>query len=218
MSSIAAFLDSATPPELGALVFGVTYVVLAARGNVWCWPAGIIASALSLAVALQSDYRLDALKESYYVGMGVYGWYHWTARRTDDRATPIVSNSAAFNAGLIVFGLALSAIIGYAFDRLGSSLPYLDAATTVFAFTTTWLVARKVIENWLYWIVVNCVSIHMYVVSQAYFFSMLLGVYTVVAVLGYVRWRRLLAEQSANQGSGPHATGAVGHEQTAGGS
>lgn len=200
VSFILSFFESATIAELGALTFGVTYVVLAARGSVWCWPAGIAASILSLGVAFQSNYRLDALKESYYVAMGIYGWYNWTSKHTHAAAAPVITESVRFNIRLIVFGLAASIVVGFVFDRLGSSLPYLDAGTTVFAFTTTWLVARKVLENWLYWIVVNTVSIYMYMVSQAYFFSVLLAVYTIVAILGYVRWRRLLlAQQKAAQ-------------------
>ncbi len=186
--------------ELGALLFGTLYVILAARGSILCWPAGILASCLSFAVAANSNYRLDAFKELYYIGMGVYGWYAWSRpaqHGLDQALRPVTTRSPRFNAVLIAWGLAVSAVLGYYFSSIGSSLPYLDAGTTVFAFTTTWLVAQKVIENWLYWIVINSVGIYMYLRAEAPFFSLLLAVYTVVAVLGYMKWRTLLKDQRA---------------------
>ena len=197
LESVSSYLSTAPTVEIGALASGLAYVVLAARGNVWCWPAGIVASVLSLAVALSSNYRLDVLKEAYYIGMGFYGWWVWT-RTTDTQADrPIVVNSLLFNCALIVGAGGLSLIVGYYFSTIGSSLPYLDAATTVFAFSTTWLVARKVLENWLYWIVINVAGIVMYTQSGAYFFSLLLAVYTIVAVVGFIHWRQLYMQQAS---------------------
>jgi len=188
LESIAGYVESATSVELGALVFGLAYVVLAARSNVWCWPAGIVASALSLLVAAHSNYRLDVVKEFYYVVMGIYGWYAWTHvdRQRDDR--PITKFTQVQHLALIGTCAVLSAGIGALSERIGSSLPYLDASTTIFAFAATWLVARRILENWLYWIVINLAGIYMYSISGAYFFCLLLAVYTVVAVAGYRTW------------------------------
>lgn len=193
---VSSYLSNATAPEIGALVFGVAYVALAARGNVLCWPAGILASGLSIVIAARSNYLADVVKESYYVAMGFYGWFFWTQKTADDAVHPITTRSVAFNTRLIVAGAALSVLVGYYFSTLGSSLPYLDAATTVFAFSTTWLVARRILENWLYWIVINTAGIYMYVRTGAYFFSLLLALYTVFAVLGYVRWKTLMQTPS----------------------
>ena len=193
-------LGQATVVEVGALVFGIAYVVLAARSIVWCWPAGIVASILSLIIAARSNYRLDVIQELYYVGMGLYGWYSWThvSKQRVDR--PIIANTMSFNLSLIAACGVLSLGIGWWFAQMGSSLPYLDAGTTIFAFATTWLVARRVLENWIYWIVIDVASMYMYVRSGAYVFSALLGFYAVVAVIGFATWLRIYRTQQDDRG------------------
>lgn len=186
--------------EVGALVFGIAYVVLAARSIIWCWPAGIIASALSLFIAVQTNYRLDVIQELYYIGMGIYGWYAWTHVNHQRADRPIVINSLRFNLALIAACGALSLAVGWWFDQIGSSLPYLDAGTTIFAFATTWLAARRVLENWLYWVVIDLVSAYMYIRAETFVFSALLGFYTVVAVVGFVTWLRIFKNQKVAGG------------------
>jgi nicotinamide mononucleotide transporter len=200
LQTFVDYLGQTTVVEVGALVFGITYVVLAARSIIWCWPAGIVASILSLVIAARSNYRLDVIQELYYVGMGVYGWYSWThiSRKLANR--PITTNSIYYNLTLIAACGALSLGIGWWFAQMGSSLPYLDAGTTIFAFATTWLVARRVLENWIYWIVIDVASIYMYIRSGAYVFSALLGFYAVVAVVGFVTWWRIYKKQQDGGG------------------
>lgn len=184
------YVRNITAVEGGALLLGICYVWLAAKENVLCWPAGIIASLLALNLAINSNYQLDALKEGYYVLMGVYGWFAWTRTKgqTAGATRPIVSWSTRQLMMLIGVGSILTIIAGYIFSTRGSALPYLDAATTVFAFLTTWLVTQKVLQNWLFWIVINAGSFYMYVLNHYYAFSLLMIVYLFVAAFGYVNW------------------------------
>lgn len=199
LQALQAFVDyvaNISLVELGALVFGILYVLLAAKENILCWPAGIVASVLALVLAVKSDYRLDVLKESYYILMGFYGLYAWTHGKSVDNKRMIVSYSAAQVSAILVAGGLLSTAVGFAFDKIGSSLPYLDAATTIFALITTWMVTQKVIQNWLFWIVINAAGIYMYFRNEFYAFSVLLGIYLVLSFFGYYEWRRLFNIQS----------------------
>ncbi len=216
LGATADYVRTLGPIEAGALLSGIAYVILAAREKLICWPIGIVASILAMFIAFQSNYRLDVLKESYYVVMGFYGWYAWSARgksqdgqggptaKPSGVARPIVSYPASRMMIIIAAGIVLSVALGFGFSRLGSSLPYLDAGTTVFSFLTTWLVTQKVLQNWLFWIVINAVSFYMYMVNGFLAFSSLMLVYLAVAVFGYFRWRRqyYLLERGPRESTG----------------
>ena len=233
-NAISDYVGSVTVVEVGALVFGLLYVLLASREKLLCWPAGIIASVLALTIAARSNYRLDVVKESYYILMGFYGWYAWVAGRRRSGVAGVSANERGRTAGendrpvrddaiagvdrvstlisgptrpiirystrqhvlVLAFGVGLSLVAGFAFDRLGSSLPYLDAGTTVFAFITTWLVTQKVLENWLYWIVINAASFYMYMLNGYYVFSLLMLIYIAISISGFVAWRTQFQQQA----------------------
>ena len=197
-------MDSILPPmldyfqaydQLGliALVTGLIYVFLAAKGNRYCWVYGIISCSI---IAWQDfyEYKLyaDAILQIFYVFVGFVGLYKWKAE-TNDISLDISSKELTFlqHFILIFTGLLSSFVLWSLLGRYtDASLPILDSTTSVFAVFTTILLLYKIRSNWIYWIGINTCYIYIYTRQDAYFFASLSGIYLILAVYGFVKWRR----------------------------
>lgn len=176
--------------ELVAVVLSIVYVVLAAKENLWCWPAALISTALYAWLFFDVNLKQDSLLQVYYLCMAVYGWYMWsnTSRHTEVR---IQRWSLRTHLLLITATLCVSLVSGYvAKTYFSSDYPYLDGLTTWFAVLTTYMVARKVLENWWYWVVIDIVSVYLYWQKGLYPTVGLYLVYVIIAVAGYFNWKK----------------------------
>ena len=176
--------------ELVAVVLSIVYVVLAAKENLWCWPAALISTALYAWLFFDVNLKQDSLLQVYYLCMAVYGWYMWsnTSRHTEVR---IQRWSLRTHLILIAATLCVSLVSGYvAKTYFSSDYPYLDGLTTWFAVLTTYMVARKVLENWWYWVVIDIVSVYLYWQKGLYPTVGLYLVYVIIAVAGYFNWKK----------------------------
>ncbi len=185
--------------ELISVITAIIYVVLAARKNIWCWLFGIISSIFWTYAAYQY-YQLyvDALLQIYYVAMGVYGWYSWNRgfKLAASEQLAITKMKNKEHIQIIVGGILLTVLVGYFFKTYTAAVAtYLDAFTTVFAIITTVLVARKKLENWIYWIVIDLVYVYLYGSRGGYLFAALNVIYIVVAYFGYLNWRKEINEK-----------------------
>jgi nicotinamide mononucleotide transporter len=181
--------------EISAALFGVVYVLLAIKGNAWCWPAGIISAALYIVFDIELKYFLDAILQCYYVLAGFYGWYLWTQSRERDAMksdNTITSFPLQKLFPFLLLGTVLTPALGYVFAKAGNAYPYLDAATAVFSFIATYLTAKKVLENWLMWVFIDLVLIAQYAIKQAYITSGFYAFLAAMAVLGYLEWKKQL--------------------------
>lgn len=178
--------------ETTAVVTGIIYVILAARENVWCWSFGIVSAALwSYAAFDFYDLYVDAILQLYYVFVGVYGWVQWDKKIENQQKVNIQTLPIQQHGIYILVGLGLTLIVGYFFDKYTpAAATYLDAFTTVFALFTTYLVTQKILENWLYWIVIDSVYIYLYGSRGGYLFALLNIIFVLVAIVGFVRWQR----------------------------
>lgn len=186
--------------EITAVITGVIYVILAARENVWCWSFGIVSAALwSFAAYEFYDLYIDAMLQLYYVFIGIYGWLNWDEKTASQQKLKIQTLSIQSHLIYIAIGLLLTFIVGYFFDKYTpAAATYFDAFTTVFALFATYLVTQKKLENWLYWIVIDSVYVYLYGSRDGYLFALLNVVFVLVAIIGYVRWRKAyLIEQEA---------------------
>jgi nicotinamide mononucleotide transporter len=185
--------------ETAAVLFGLIYIVLAARENVWCWLWGIV-SCLLWAWAAYYLYALilDSILQIFYVGMSVAGFWQWLRGGRDSGVLRIRSLPWCWHLWLNAAGAVATGVVGYFFDRYtGQAAAYLNAFTTVFSVLTTLLVVRKILENWLYWLVIDAAYIYLYISRGSFLFTILFMVYIVVAVSGYLQWRKNFAQQSA---------------------
>jgi len=174
--------------EIVAVVFGLIYIVLAAKENIWCWPAGFIGTGTSIYLFWDGSLYMESALNVYYLLMAIFGWWQW--QYGSATKTTLKIRSLALKEHLSIFALitALSLISGYFLStKTDAALPYLDSFTTWSAVITTWMVARKILENWLYWIVINC-----YLERGFALYAVLFMLYVIIAFFGYRQWRYTL--------------------------
>ncbi len=182
--------------ELIAMLLSLAYVVLAAKGSLWCWPAAFISTALYSYIFYDVLLLMDSALNAYYLLMAVYGYWQWsknTNSQQDNSATlAIVSWSASWHLKACFALAILASAVGYLMANYTSaSFPYLDTFTTVYAVFATYLVAQKVLENWLYWIVIDIVSIYLYIEKALVPTTVLFIIFVIVACYGYLKWLTL---------------------------
>ena len=184
--------------EAGAVIFGLIYVILAARESVWCWFWGILSTALwAYATYTLYDLYVDALLQVFYVCVSFFGIYQWMKGGQRKEELQISSLKLNQHFALIGGGLILSLLVGYFFaEYTQAASTYLDAFTTVFSIIATFMVVRKVLENWIYWIVVDAVYVYLYFTRGSILFTLLMVIYTVIAVFGYLEWKKKVAQAS----------------------
>lgn len=197
---LASFVDySASLPwlELIAMLLALAYVILAAVGSIWCWPAAFISTALYTVIFYDVLLLMDSALNVYYLVMAVYGFWVWqkdasTNQNPNNLALTIVSWQLSFHIKACLFLTVVSVGLGYIMaNYTPADFPYLDTFTTVFAVFATYLVTQKVLENWLYWVVIDAVSIYLYQAKDLMPTVVLFSLYTVVATFGYLKWQNL---------------------------
>jgi len=178
---------------LGA-VTGLIYLFFSIRQNIWLWPWGIITSLIYIYVFFQARFYADMSLQFYYLGISFYGWYFWrSGQKVVEKkfALPIIRTRIREWLVFVVIIFLLTVISGYGLDNFTDSpLPYWDAFTTAGSIVATWMLARKYLEHWLIWIVIDAVSLGTYVYKELYPTVILFGVYTVMAAVGYFQWRK----------------------------
>ena len=190
---VVTLLRGLPPVEASGAVLGVLYLVLAIRESLWCWPAAFLSSVLTIAVMLGARLLSEVALNVFYAAMAVYGWYQWRygGRRQGAPELPISVWPWRMHALAIGGSVVLSAMIGWFMSRYTVAVfPYLDAFVTVSSIVTTYMVARKILENWLYWLVVDSLSLYLYWQRELYFYVGLFALYLVLVVLGWIRWQR----------------------------
>jgi len=175
--------------ELVAVVLAVAYLLLAIRQNIWCWAAALCSSEIYLWLFFDARLYMESALQIFYVAMAVYGWYQWKRGGDDGRGLHIVTWRIRTHALVIGGVLILSAGVGWAMTATDAVFPYLDSFTTVAAVVTTYMVTRKVLENWVYWFVIDSVAIYLYIARELYLTSALFVVYLMLVVVGFHRWR-----------------------------
>ena len=192
-SGALAFLQQVPPLEAAGVFFSVLYLVLAIRENLWCWPAAFLSSMLTVVVMFGARLYSEAALNVFYAAVAIYGYYQWRygGRASGAAELPIsvwpLRMHALAIGGSVVLGAALGSLLGAYTD---AALPYVDAFVTVSSVVTTYMVARKILENWLYWLVVDSISLWLYVQRELYFYAGLFALYLVLVVIGLIRWHR----------------------------
>ncbi len=180
--------------EWTAVVCGLLYVILIARKHIAAWAFAIIGSLFSMYLCYFSQYYLETFLQFFYVIMGLWGWINWNrskTRKATDEKLVIVRWTWKGHALNIALSTVVTIGLGYYFDHnTDQARPYLDAFTTVFSLAATFMVTQKVLENWLYWIVIDFVSIELYAYRELYMISALMCFYTILAIYGYLQWRK----------------------------
>jgi nicotinamide mononucleotide transporter len=184
-----------------AVVLGIAYIVLAMRQNSLCWYAAFGSTGIYTWLFFDVSLLMESALSFYYLIMAVYGWYVWnkTPNASNTSNTLPVTTWNVKQHTLTILGVfALTFISGYLLsNHTGAVMPYLDSFTTWGAVITTYMVAKKVLENWIYWIVINTLAIYLYVDRELYLTSALMASYVVLSVVGFNAWNKSLKEQGA---------------------
>jgi len=179
--------------ELLATIFGIIYVILATRQNIWCWVAGIINVALYIFIFFNARLYGDMSLQLVYLVLSFYGWYSWKYGRSDDKKILQVSTlKLRIALFLLIILLILSLLFGYLLSFTDSDIPYWDGLTTALGLIATWMTARKVLENWLVWIFTDLLCVGIYYYKELNPTAVFYFIMAVIAVIGYYKWKKAM--------------------------
>lgn len=189
--------------ELGAVVLALAYLVLAMRENSLCWYAAFLSTSIYVFLFWDVSLLMESALQIFYLVMAVYGWWQW--RNSGDEQQDLRIHRWSLRTHLLIVTVVgvLTLIFGYVLDTsTHAALPYLDSFTTWGAVITTYMVTRKVLENWIYWIVIDGASVYLYIDRGLYLTALLFVIYVVLVVIGFFQWYAIYKrEQLAAQAS-----------------
>ncbi|MDZ7790838.1 MAG: nicotinamide riboside transporter PnuC [Xanthomonadales bacterium] len=189
--------------ELVAVVLAVAYLLLAVRQNRWCWLAAFVSTAIFTVLFWKVQLLMQSALNGYYMAMAIYGWWHWQHGQGDDGELAITRWPLSRHALTIGLVLACTAISGYLLARHSNAAwPYLDSLVTWGAVITTFMVARKVLENWAYWMVINSLAVFLFIDRGMHLTAALHATYLVISVFGWLSWHRDYWRQRSERGAG----------------
>ena len=185
--------------EIIAVVFGFLSVWFSKQNKIWVFPTGMISTSIFVYLLLKWGLLGDMMINGYYFIMSVYGWYVWTRKIDDTQVTPIskinfkekkISVAIFFATLLFVF------VIYKTFDKWSDWVAYADTITTAIFFVGMWLMAKRKIENWIFWIIGDIISVPLYLYKGFTFTSFQYLGFTFIAFFGYLAWKKNLNKQS----------------------
>lgn len=179
--------------ELLGAILGILYIFFSIRQNILTWPTGLFTSVLYVVVFFQAKLYADMGLQIYYVVISIYGWYFWLQGKKpqEKQQIPVRLTSKQLRLKLIVasfvlYGLILIILLKFT----DSDVPYMDTLTTALSIVATWMLAKKYIGHWIIWIFVDAVSAGLYVYKGLWPTAILFVIYTIMAVLGYIEWKK----------------------------
>ena len=181
--------------EIIAVVFGLWSVWCAKKDNILVFPTGIVSTLIYVYLLWKWSLLGDMMINGYYFIMSIYGWYHWTRKKGDTIEFPISRTTNREKViSIIIFTLSiLFVIIVYLyFNKFTTWSAYVDTFITGIFFVGMWLMAKRKIENWIFWIIGDAISIPLYFIKGFTFTSFQYIIFTIIAVFGYLEWKKTL--------------------------
>ncbi|MAU71434.1 MAG: nicotinamide mononucleotide transporter [Pseudozobellia sp.] len=181
--------------ELISVVFALLSVVYSKRENILVFPTGIIGTGIAVYILWIYGLLGDMFINAYYFIMSIVGWYEWTRKVDEDHYIPVTLTTSKEKqwSVLLFIGTIVFVALVYSFtDRFNSWTAYTDIFTTAIFFVGMWLMAKKKLENWVYWIVGDVITVPLYLYKGLIFSAILYFVLTIIAVFGYLAWKKRL--------------------------
>ena len=181
--------------ELVAGAFTIASVVYSKKNNVLVFPTGMICTAIFVYLLLKWGLLGDMIINGYYFIMSIYGWHLWTRKKDGKTVIPISKTTKKqhlISLGLFIITFVFVFIVYAAFDKFNHWSAYLDTITTALFFVAMWLMAKRKIENWIYWIIGDIITVPLYFYKGLTFSSILYFVLTIIAIYGYLAWKKNL--------------------------
>ena len=181
--------------ETIAVVFGFLSVIYSKQNNILVYPTGIISTMIFVYLLWQWELLGDMMINAYYFSMSIYGWYIWTRKVDAEHFTPITNTTQRENwQSLFIFIATLLfvfAVYEY-FDKWTNWTAYVDTFTTAIFFVGMWLMAKRKVENWIFWIIGDVISVPLYFYKGLTLTALQYFVFTIIAIYGYKAWQKNL--------------------------
>ena len=177
--------------EIAAVLLAIVYLLLAVRQNSWCWYCAFASTAIYTVLFWDVQLLMESALNVYYMAMAVYGWWQWRHGGRNDNPLPVRRwrwrQHLLTGAGILAITLISGSLLNHFTE---AAWPFVDSFTTWASVITTFMVARKVLENWLYWMVINSTSIVIFIDRELYLTALLLVSYLIISIFGLIRWQR----------------------------
>ena len=183
-----------SPLEGFAAVFGVVSVYLSTRQNIWSWPTAIVNVSLYAIVFYNGRLYGQMGLQTVYLALSIYGWYQWLHGGAEKTELHVSRASPRLLAIVGVLNVLAWIVLATILRQTDAALPWLDALLTTSSLIAQWMMTRKILENWLLWIAVDVVYVPMFISQRLYATAMLYAAFLVLAVMGFVEWRRSLTQ------------------------
>ncbi|EKD93350.1 MAG: hypothetical protein ACD_28C00163G0001 [uncultured bacterium] len=186
-----------SPIEIVATIFGLASVYFTVKQNIWCWPTGLVMVFLYIFIFYGAKLYSDALLQVIYIFMQIYGWYHWVYGDKERKSLPVsrLSHQQSRLWGLV----AVVGTAGWGYfmiNNTDASFPYADAFIVVLSLIAQWFLARKILESWVLWIIVDVVAVYVYFSKELYPTSILYIVFFFLAIKGLLEWKTSFKKQA----------------------
>lgn len=181
--------------EITAVIFGLLSVWYAKKDNILVFPTGLINTSIYVFLLWKWSLLGDMMINAYYFIMSIYGWYHWTRKKGDEDAYPIsriTKQEIKFSIVLFLATILFVVAVYLIFNKFTNWMSYVDTLITGIFFVGMWLMAKRKIENWIFWIVGNIISVPLYFAKGYTFTSIQYIIFTIIAVFGYIEWKNIL--------------------------
>jgi nicotinamide mononucleotide transporter len=180
--------------EIVAVIFGLLSVWYAKKDNILVFPTGLVSTSIFVYLLWKWTLWGDMMINGYYFVMSIYGWYHWTRKKGDTEEFPISKISSSekrIAIILFIFTVAFVVSVYHYFDKFTTWYAYVDTFITGIFFVGMWLMAKRKVENWIFWIIGDVISIPLYFAKGYTFTSFQYVVFTVVAIFGFLEWKKI---------------------------
>jgi nicotinamide mononucleotide transporter len=192
--------------EVLAVIFGIVSVYLSTRENIWSWPTALVNVALYFVVFFEAKLYADMGLQVVYFALSLYGWYEWLYGGENRTELHVSRTTRPLGVRLLIIGVATALLLGTLLARFtDAALPYVDSATTSTSLVAQWMMTRKILENWAVWVAVDVVYVGMFIFKHLYLTAGLYAVFLVLAVMGYIQWKRSLHEHRSVGEAGPES-------------
>jgi nicotinamide mononucleotide transporter len=185
--------------EITGVVFGLLSVWYAKKDNILVFPTGLVSTFIYAYLLWKWDLLGDSMINVYYFVMSIYGWYHWTRKKGDVIEFPIsvmTIKEKYISVVIFVSTLIFVVLVYFYFNKFTNWYNYVDTLLTAIFFVGMWLMAKRKIENWIFWIIGDIISIPLYFAKGYTFTSFQYLIFTIVAVYGYIEWKKILNNNS----------------------
>ena len=189
LEGFASGLQNMTWLEAIAVFFGIASVFYSMREHIWVYPTGIVSTLIYVWICFEFKLYADMGINAYYFAMSIYGWFIWTHPKKNQEILPVTwldSRGWLYSAGL--FAISYPSLVFVLGNFTDSGVPYLDSFTTASAFVGMWLMAKKKVENWIFWIITDLVSVPLYFYKGLLLTSFQFLFFTVLATMGLFAW------------------------------